>query len=125
MNSANKTWPISTAAKAADMQSRALRQWFSTRVLKLRANDRKSTGSGDHCGLSRQRAYQAAITQTLNRYGVSVSRAALAAALFTDEGQPNPRPQDYDARALSNVTIVQAARSLKLLRKLEPTRALT
>ena len=91
MNSAS-TWPLRTVALAADMKPRALRQWLDTRVMKLRGNDRKSTGPGDHCGLSRQRAVQAAITQTLNRHGVSVSRAARAAALFTDEAQPNRPP---------------------------------
>jgi hypothetical protein len=60
--------------------------------LTLRGNDRQSTGSGDHCGLSRRRAYQAAITQTLNRHGVSVSRAARAASLFTDEAQQGRSP---------------------------------
>ena len=85
MNSAS-TWPLRTVALAAEMKPRALRQWFSTKVLRLRGNDRKSSGPGDHVGLSRQRAYQAAITQALNRRGVSVSRAALAASEFSDRG---------------------------------------
>jgi hypothetical protein len=84
LNSASKTWPMRTAAQAADMEARALRQWFSTKVLKLGGNDRKSTGSGNHCGLSRQRVYQAAITQILNRQGMSVSRAARMAFEFSD-----------------------------------------
>ncbi len=91
MNSAS-TWPLRTVARAADMKPRALRQWFDTGVLKLRGNDRKSTGSGDHCGLSRQRAYQAAIVQHLNKHGVSVSRAAKAAFEFSDCGNTGRPP---------------------------------
>jgi hypothetical protein len=85
MNSAG-TWPLRTVALAADMKPRALRQWFETSVITLQGNDRKSTGPGDHCGLSRQRAYQAAIVQHLNKLGVSVSRAARVALEFTDSG---------------------------------------
>src|ERR1700681_1857306 len=91
MNSAS-TWPLRTVALAADMKPRALRQWLDTRVLKLRGNDRKSTGAGDHCGLSRRRAYHAAITQACNLHRVSVSYAARAASLFTDEGHQNRPP---------------------------------
>ena len=97
MNSASKTWPMRTAAQAADMEARALRQWFSTKVLKLRGNDRKSTGSGDHCGLSRQRIYQAAITQILNRQGMSVSRAARIAFEFSDVGNIGRAPAELYA----------------------------
>src|ERR1700694_4618822 len=91
MNSAS-TLPLRIVAQAAEMNPRALRQWFGTGVLKLRGNDRKSTGSGDHCGLSRRRAYQAAITQACNLHRVSVSYAARAASLFTDEAQPDRPP---------------------------------
>ena len=99
MTSAN-TWPLRTVAHAADMKPRALRQWFDTGVLKLRGNDRKSTGSGHHCGISRRRALQAAITQTCNRHRMSVSYAARAASLFTDEAQPDRPPGELfsDAR---------------------------
>jgi hypothetical protein len=82
----SSTWPLRTVALAADMKPRALRQWLDTRVMTLRGNDRKSTGHGDHCGLSRQRAYQAAIVQHLNKLGMTVSRAANAALEFTDCG---------------------------------------
>jgi hypothetical protein len=90
MNSA--TWPLRTVAQAANMKPRALRQWFDTDVMKLRGNDKKSSGSGDHCGLSRRRAYQAAITQTLNKCRVSVSHAARAALEFTDVGNIGRAP---------------------------------
>ena len=92
MNSAIKTWPISTAAGAAGMQARATRQWFSTGVLKLTGIDRPSTGTGDHCGLSLRRILQVGITRKLNKLGVSVSAAAHAAAVFTDEGQTGRHP---------------------------------
>jgi hypothetical protein len=85
MNSAS-TWPLRTVALAAEMKPRALRQWFETNVLTLRGNDRKSKGPGDHCGLSRQRAYQAAIVQHLNKLGMTVSRGAAAALQFSDCG---------------------------------------
>ena len=82
----NSTWPLRVAAQAADMKPSALMQWFYTGVLSLQGNDRKSTGSGDHAGLSKQRACQAAITQVLNRRRVSVSYAARGAFQFTDCG---------------------------------------
>jgi len=92
MNSASTTWPLRTVAHAAQMKPRALRQWLDTKVMKLRGNDRKSTGPGNHCGLSRQRAYQAAIVQHLNRHGVSVSSAAKAAFEFSDCGNMGRAP---------------------------------
>jgi hypothetical protein len=91
MNSAS-TWPLRTVALAAEMKPRALRQWFETSVITLQGNDRKSTGPGDHCGLSRQRAYQAAIVQHLNRLGMTVSRAAAAAFQFSDRGNSGRQP---------------------------------
>jgi hypothetical protein len=85
MNSAS-TWPLRTVARAADVDTRCLRQWFAIGVLQLRGDDRKSTGPGDHVGLSRLRAIEAAIVQHLNRHGVQVSRAARAAFEFTLNG---------------------------------------
>jgi hypothetical protein len=80
------TWPLRTVARAADVDARTLKQWFGTAVLKLRGDDRKSTGPGHHVGLSRLRAYEAAIVQHLNRHDVKVSRAAKAAYEFTLNG---------------------------------------
>jgi hypothetical protein len=85
MNSAS-TWPLRTVARAADVDSRSLRQWFTTDVLKLRGDDRRSAGAGHQVGLSRKRAYEAAIVQQLKIHGVSVSRAAKAAFEFTQNG---------------------------------------
>jgi hypothetical protein len=80
------TWPLRTVARAADVDSCCLRQWFGTGVLQLRGNDKKSTGTGHQVGLSRKRAHEAALVQHLNLYGVSVSRAAKAAFEFTLTG---------------------------------------
>jgi hypothetical protein len=85
MNSAS-TWPLRTVARAADMNPRALRQLFETGVLKFRGDDRHSTGSGVKVGLSKHRAYEAAIVQALRLSGVMVSRAARAAYEFTLSG---------------------------------------
>jgi len=85
MNSA-KTWPLQTVARAAEVTPACLRQWFGTGVLHLRGNDKKSTGSGHKVGLSRERAYEAAFVQHLNRFDVKVSRAARAAFEFTLSG---------------------------------------
>jgi hypothetical protein len=92
MNSAKATWPLRTVALAASMKPRALRQWLDCKVMTLQGPDRKSTGHGDHCGLSRQRAYQAAIVQHLNKLGMSVSRAAAAAFEFSDRGNLGRQP---------------------------------
>jgi hypothetical protein len=81
------TWPLRDVAPAADMKLRALRQWLETSVITLQGNDKKASGSGNHWGLSRQRAYQVAIVQRLNKLGMLVSRAASAALVFTDQGQ--------------------------------------
>jgi hypothetical protein len=88
----NSTWPLRAVAQAADMKPRALRQWFETGVLELTGADRKSSGSGVQCGLSRQRAYQAAIVQHLTRLGMTVSRAANSAFQFTDCGNTGRAP---------------------------------
>jgi hypothetical protein len=80
------TWPLQTVARAAEVDTRTLRQWFGTDVLKLRGDDRKSTGTGHKVGLSRLRAYEAAIVQHLNLHDVKVSRAARASFEFTLSG---------------------------------------
>jgi hypothetical protein len=112
MNSAG-TWPLRTVALAADMKPRALRQWFETSVITLQGNDRKSTGPGDHCGLSRQRAYQAAIVQHLNKLGMTVSRAAAAAFRFTDEGQTGRAPSRLFEHGLSVLCISEKGATVR------------
>src|SRR3984957_20976187 len=92
MNNASRTWPLRVVARAADMKPRALRQRIDTGTLPLRGCDRKSTGSGCHVGLSRQRAYQAAIVEQLSRMGVLVSRASPAAFHFSDAGNIGLNP---------------------------------
>ena len=81
----NATWPLRVVAQAADTKPRVLRQLFDTHILKLRGDDKHSTGTGCPVGLSRKRAYHA-IVQHLNRLGLPPSRAARAALEFTDCG---------------------------------------
>jgi hypothetical protein len=85
-------WPPRTAANAAGMKPKAFMRRFETGVLKLRGSDRKSTGSGCHVGLSRQRIYQAAIVEQLSRIGVSVSLASASAFHFSDAGNIGRNP---------------------------------
>ena len=82
----NTTWPLSVVAQAARLNPRALRQWFDTDVLNFRATDKRSPGTGCPVGLSRNRAYQAAIVAHLNRHGLPPSKAARAALEFSDNG---------------------------------------
>jgi hypothetical protein len=84
LNSANTTWRLRTVAQAADMNPRALRQAFEIGALKLSGEDKRSTGSGSYIGLSRPRAYQAAVMKHLHRAGLSIPRAARMAAEFSD-----------------------------------------
>jgi hypothetical protein len=97
LNSANATWRLRTVAQAADMNPRALRQAFEIGALKLSGRDKKSTGSGSYIGLSRPRAYQAAIMKHLYRAGLSIPRAARMAAEFSDVGNIGRAPGElYD-----------------------------
>jgi hypothetical protein len=85
MNSAS-TWPLRDAARAADVDSTTLRQWFGTGVLKYRSDDNRKTGTGHHIGLSKPRIYEAKIVRQLTRHGVAPSRAARGAEAFTLNG---------------------------------------
>jgi hypothetical protein len=97
LNSANTTWRLRTVAQAADMNPRALRQAFEIGALKLSGNDKKSSGSGSYIGLSRPRAYQAAVMKHLHRAGLSIPRAAQMAAEFSDVGNIGRAPSElYD-----------------------------
>jgi hypothetical protein len=91
MNSA-QTWRLRTVAEAADMIPRALRQCFEIKALKLSGADRKPTGSGTCVGLSRPRAYQAAIMKHLNKLGLSIPDAARSAFEFSDVGNIGRAP---------------------------------
>jgi hypothetical protein len=83
---ASKTWPLRIVAQAADMKPRALRQCLEIGALKLSGADKKSSGSGSYIGLSRARAYQAAVMKHLNRAGLSIPHAARMALEFSDVG---------------------------------------
>jgi hypothetical protein len=91
MNSASY-WRLRTAALAAEMKPRALRQCFETGALKLTGKDKKSTGSGTYVGLSKPRVYQAAIMKHLNKLGLAIPRAARLAFQFSDVGNIDRAP---------------------------------
>ena len=90
MNTATR--PLRDVAQAVDMKPSVLRQLFETGVLKLRGDDKRSTGSGNKVGLSKNRAYEARIVQRLKLHGVTVSRAANAAFEFTINGGAGRAP---------------------------------
>jgi hypothetical protein len=74
------------------MKPRALRQCFEIGALKLSGEDKRSTGSGSYIGLSKPRAYQAAVTKHLNRLGLSIPDAARMAFEFSDVGNIGRAP---------------------------------
>jgi hypothetical protein len=87
-----ETYPLNVAAKAAGTNTKKLRSRLDHGSIKLRGSDRKSTGSGDWVGLSRNRILQIAIIETLTGIGVTLSAASTAALTFTDEGQASRSP---------------------------------
>jgi hypothetical protein len=92
MNSASKTWRLRDVAQAAEMNPRALRQCLEIGALELRGQDKKATGSGTRVGLSKPRAYQAAIMKQLNRRGLAIPQAARIAFAFSDAGNVGRSP---------------------------------
>jgi hypothetical protein len=95
-------YPLGIAAKAAQIPPRKGRRWMDSGAWPLRSNDIKASGSGDYCGLSRNRILQAATMQSLLKAGASLSKAALAALQFSDHsnlnrpaGEPFPMGKTY------------------------------
>ncbi len=86
------TYPLSIAAKAAQISSRKQRRLIDTGITPLRGNDVKPGGSGNYCGLSRARILQSATTEALWKAGVSLSTAAKAALVFSDYGNTGRAP---------------------------------
>jgi hypothetical protein len=87
------TWPLGIAANAANTTPRTIRRWMDNGVIKLkRGQDVIANGSGSYCGLSRNRILQIALTQDLIATGMSRSRAASAAVVFTDKGNAERAP---------------------------------
>jgi hypothetical protein len=87
-----ETYPPHVAAKAAGTTTKIIRRRLDHRSIELQGCDRKSTGSGDWVGFSRNRILQIAIIEYLTKLGVSVSRASRAALTFTDNGQTGRAP---------------------------------
>lgn len=87
-----RTWRLRDVAQAVDMKPRALRQCFEIGALKLSGEDKKATGSGSHVGMSKPRAYQAAIMKTLNNRGLAIPHAARLAYEFSDIGNVGRSP---------------------------------
>jgi hypothetical protein len=87
-----QTYPLRVAAEAAQIPERTGRRWIDNHVITLGGIDSRTTGSGNHCGWSRNRIEQAATMEILLKSGMSLSRAAKAALKFTDEGQTGRAP---------------------------------
>lgn len=86
------TWRLRDVSRAVDMKPRALRQCFEIGALKLTGEDKKPTGSGTQLGMSKPRAYQAAIMRHLNKRGLAIPYAARIAAEFSDVGNVGRSP---------------------------------
>jgi hypothetical protein len=89
-----QTWRLRDVAQVAEMKPRALRQCFEIGALKLSGNDKRSTGSGDFVGLSKQTAYHAATMKHLHRLGLSIPHAARAASEFSNVGNIDRAPSE-------------------------------
>jgi hypothetical protein len=89
-----KTWPIATAARAADISPLQVSTWIVTGILPLDSGDKRSTGRGDRSGLSRERVIQVAIAKQIMLLGIPSSHAVRFASRFTGEGNAGrPRGQ--------------------------------
>lgn len=82
--SVSPTYQLRIAAEAARIPSAKPRRYIDMNITPLRANDVGAAGSGSRIGLSRNRVLQIAITEVLLKSGVSLSRAAKAALVFSD-----------------------------------------
>jgi hypothetical protein len=85
-------WPLGIAANAAKTTPRTIRRWIDNGVIKLKRGHVFANGSGSYCGLSSNRILQIALTQDLITTGMSRSRAASAAIVFTDKGNAERAP---------------------------------
>ena len=87
-----QTYHPSVAAEAAKIPAKTARRWLDNKVIALRGNDSNPTGSGNHCGWSRNRIAQLAVTQALVEKNVSPSAGAKAALVFSDFGNAGRKP---------------------------------
>src|ERR1700682_2407075 len=87
-----ETYPPHVAAKAAGTTTKKIRRRLDHRSIELQGCDRKSSGSGDWVGVSRNRILQIAIIESLTKLGIVLSAASAAALKFTDEAQQNRPP---------------------------------
>jgi hypothetical protein len=85
MGVAVPTWPLRVAAEAAQVPEKTTSRWRNNDVITLGGNDVTTTGTGNHCGWSRNRILQLAITQALVKNGVSPSIGANRALEFSDK----------------------------------------
>jgi hypothetical protein len=86
------TYPLAIAARAAGTTTKKLRSRMDHGSIELRGCDRKSTGSGNWVGLSRNRIVEIATVEALTSSGISVSYAADCAAEFSDTGNAGRAP---------------------------------
>jgi hypothetical protein len=89
------TWPLSVAAEAAQAPKKTPRRWQDNKVITL-GEDATTTGTGNHCGWTRDRIVHLAIMTALVKTGLPPSAAAKAASEYDqsqpgrDAGQPYP-----------------------------------
>jgi hypothetical protein len=108
-----QTYPLRVAAEAAQIPEKTGRRWIDNRVITLRGNDVTTTGSGNHCGWSRNRIVQAATTEILLKSGMSLSRAAKDALKFSDEGQTGRAPGELFAHGKTYLLIAPDGATVK------------
>jgi hypothetical protein len=113
MASPTTTCRMRVVADAVGMKDRALRQCFELGALKFSGKDKKPTGSGSHVGLSRPRAYQAAIMKQLHRNGLSIPHAARMAIEFSDVGNINRKPGELFAHGKTILLVTPDGAAVK------------
>jgi hypothetical protein len=87
-----ETYPLAVAAKAAGTTKKKVRSRIDHGSIELRGCDRKSSGSGNWVGLSRNRIVEIATVEVMTSSGISVSYAADWAKEFSDTGNHGRAP---------------------------------
>lgn len=80
------TYKANVACSATDTPFRTLQSYYERGIIKPQPCDVAANGSGQNRGYSLRRLYQIAITTKLVSLGISASRAAEAAFMFSDRG---------------------------------------
>ena len=81
-------YQTAAVSKATDTPILKLQRYFERSHIRLQPCDLPSRGSGENRGYSMRRIRQVGITTELTWLGIGPSRAAEAAFLFSDQGNP-------------------------------------